>query len=380
MIVRDRFSLPPHISNILVIQLGDIGDVVWATPCLWAIKTAFPEAKVSVVVREGSGELLEADPSLSRIFEVRKYRSNTCPLDGSAWLFPSLWRQAAGRLCAALAQLRFLRDLREERFDAVFDLRADDRGAFTAWLTGAPLRIAQYYRGLPFWRNMLFTHLVDLPPSRERVLGATDQSLRIMRPFGIEAALTTPRLWVSAEVERSAVRILEREGIGEGGKWVTINPFSRWSYKEWTHEKWVRIIEWLMEEWGMPAVIVGSPAERARAAGITAACRAAYNLAGRTTLAELAAVLSASRLHIGVDSAAPLIAAAVGTPTVTIYGPSDWRDWAPVGNHHRVVIPPLECVPCRNKGCDGSGESRCLRMLRAEEVERVIRQALAQPS
>ena len=90
-------------------------------------------------------------------------------------------------------------------------------------------------------------------------------------------------------------------------------------------------------------------------------CRArAVNLAGQTTLAELAAVLSQSRLHIGVDSAAPHIAAAVGVPTVTIYGPSSWFDWSPVGDSHRVVLPNMDCVPCHQKGCDGSGRSRCL--------------------
>ena len=273
-------------------------------------------------------------------------------------------------------QIRFVRDLREEHFDVVFDLRADDRGAFTAWLTGAPYRVAQYYRGLPFWRNMLFTHLVDPPSPESPSLGAADQSLRIIRSFGIEARTSKPRLWVPDEVLRETVRMLQQEGIDKEETWVTINPFSRWSYKEWDDGKWARVVDWLMHDWGMPSVIVGSPVERERAAGITEACRGAHNLAGKTTLLELAAVLSMSRLHIGVDSAAPHIAAAVGTPTVTIYGPSDWRDWAPVGDGHRVVVPDMICAPCRNKGCDGSEESRCLEELTVEEVQRVIRDAL----
>ncbi|HUV50346.1 MAG TPA: glycosyltransferase family 9 protein, partial [Anaerolineae bacterium] len=97
-----------------------------------------------------------------------------------------------------------------------------------------------------------------------------------------------------------------------------------------------------------------------------------YNLTGRTTLDELAGVLSFSSLHVGVDSAAPHIAAAVGTPTITIYGPSEWLVWAPLGETHSVVTPDRYCAPCHQKGCDGSGTSKCLEELTIDKVERAI--------
>jgi heptosyltransferase-3 len=159
---------------------------------------------------------------------------------------------------------------------------------------------------------------------------------------------------------------------------VTLNPFSRWSYKEWAPEKWVRIIDWLGKEISIAAVIVGAPSERVRADELGRSCAGkVYNLTGRTTLAELAGVLKQSRLHIGVDSAAPHIAAAVGTPTVTLYGPSDWRYWAPPGERNRVVVPEMACAPCHLKGCEGSGISRCLDTLPVERVRAVIREALS---
>ena len=101
-----------------------------------------------------------------------------------------------------------------------------------------------------------------------------------------------------------------------------------------------------------------------------------YNLAGKTTLAELAGILSLSSFHLGVDSAAPHIAAAVGTPTLTIFGPSDWRDWAPVGDKHRVVVSSMDCVPCYKKGCDGSERSLCLETLEVKTVQDAIREVL----
>jgi heptosyltransferase-3 len=91
----------------------------------------------------------------------------------------------------------------------------------------------------------------------------------------------------------------------------------------------------------------------------------------------MAALLQMSRLHIGVDSAAPHIAAAVGTPTITIYGPSDWCDWAPPGERNQVVLPDMDCSPCHKKGCDGSGRSKCLDNLPVVKVQDAVETMLS---
>jgi len=78
-----------------------------------------------------------------------------------------------------------------------------------------------------------------------------------------------------------------------------------------------------------------------------------------------------------VDSAAPIIAAAVGMPTVTIYGPSDWRDWAPVGESHRVVCAPMDCVPCHRKGCHDRGQSPCLEAVSPDDVMKAIQELVS---
>jgi ADP-heptose:LPS heptosyltransferase len=266
-----------------------------------------------------------------------------------------------------------------------------------AFLTGAPVRAAQHYPGLSWLRNCLFTHLATLPPSgggpKE---GAASPSLGILKAFGIEAGTVVPELRLSDEVRLRTAKLLVEEGIppaakrtagdpatthcpaGSSSGWITVNPFSRWSYKEWSPEKWVRIIDWLRREFGIAAVLVGSPAERGRAGELARCCLGTvYNLAGRTTLAELAGVLERSRLHVGVDSAAPHIAAAVGTPTVTLYGPSDWRYWAPPGGRHRVAVSDMDCIPCDKKGCEGGGVSRCLNNLEISQVQAVLREALS---
>ena len=76
MLVQDHFKITKQIRNVLVIQLGDIGDVVWTTPTLWAVKESYPQANVSVLLQEGFGCLLEADPSIHKIFEVKNNQGN----------------------------------------------------------------------------------------------------------------------------------------------------------------------------------------------------------------------------------------------------------------------------------------------------------------
>ena len=374
MKIAEHFDKPSRIERILIIQLGDIGDVVWSLPALRAVREAYPDADVAMLLREGNGGLLAADISPPEIFEVK---------NGGRGSFRTL-----------SVSLGLIRELRRKRFDLVFDLRGDERGGYTARLTGAPIRVAQYYPGLSWIRNRMFTHLTPLSDGEpgERAAGP---SMSMLRAFAIETGSTVPELHLSEQVRLRAAKILREAGVHQavesvvgGGvapfparsrfPWVTVNPFSRWSYKEWSPEKWVRVIDWLWRELGVAAVIVGSPPERARSGELMRGCGGkVFNLAGRTTLAELAGVLEKGRLHIGVDSAAPHIAAAVGTPTVTLYGPSNWRYWAPPGKDHRVAVCGMACAPCGLKGCDGSGVSRCMDDLTVEKVQAVLREALA---
>lgn len=357
IIDQSIYKLPKDITKILLIQLGDIGDVVWTTPTIWAVKDSIPGSKVSVMVKDSFGGLLEANPLIERTFEAKSYSGN-------------IFNQVAG-------QLSFLKEIRSQHFDLVIDLRLGDRGAFMSFATGAPLRVSLYNTGgVPFWRNYLFTHcVVASAPVHTR--GAADQSLRIVRKLGIDSEDIIPRLWVSDSVKKRVQEILINEKMNSMKYWITINPFSRWQYKEWTDSGWATIINWLWKDCGVPTVLIGSVEERLRSESLIRKCEAeVINLTGKTTLAELTGVLSLSRIHIGVDSAAPHIAAATGVPTITIYGPSSWMDWAPVGKDHRVILPEMDCTPCQKKGCDNSGRSRCLEQLSTDQVKSVIREAI----
>ena len=346
----EHFSKPSRVDRILIIQLGDIGDVVLATPTVRAVKEAYPHALVSIMVRKPCGSLLAADPNLHDIVEVTKFR-------GSAFHIMK-------------ENVKFARRLRGVRYDLVIDLRTDDRGAIMSFLTGARERVGRRC-AKPFWHDLAFTRILDDPAAAPPpVHPGADQSLRVVRAIGMDTKDSTPKLHISSNDRQYAKRRLAEHGLLPNGRWFTLNPFSRWKYKEWSDDKWGQVINNLWGRFNMPALLIGSPQEHSAAESIVSRCNGgAHNLTGGS-IGEMAAVIATSSLHIGVDSAAPHIAAALGVPTVTIHGPLDWRAWRVNDAMNKIITPQMECVPCNRKGCDGSGngKSQCMERLEANDV------------
>ena len=337
-------------NNILLVQMGDIGDIVLTTPTIRAVREIYPASRVSILVRKPFGNLLLADPNLHEVIETGKIRG-------------SVFNILQGHM-------QIIRRLRRAHYDLVIDLRTGDHGALLTFFTGASVRVGAPGGKKQFWRKFLFTNIlqnmkVALPPAHP----GADQSLRIVRELGIDTADSTPKLYIVPTDRLRASTLLAEAGVAPETKMVTINPFSRWKYKEWNNAKWGEVIDEIWKTHRMPTVLIGSTEEAAASQEIAAGREErVINLAGKTTLGELAAVLSMSALHLGVDSAAPHIAAAVGTPTVTIYGSADWRLWRIVDEYHKVVSQAMDCVPCNMKGCDGSGKSQCLDELTVKPV------------
>lgn len=334
--------------SILLIQLGDIGDVVLSTPCIRALRKNYPQAKIVVVVWGKAAELLEDCPWLDHVIAVTKQSR-------------SLWEEF-------LFQRNFFRKLRSFHFDLAIDLRTGTRGAIMAFLSGAPQRIGFYADDGKLWRNRIFTSLVkrDYTPD----LHVADYLLCLLEAFGVTTEQRIPELVVAVDKQEKIRVLLEEAAVSLDKKIVAVQPFSLWQYKEWGKEKYIALIQWLVAEYGVAVLVTGSAAEKDRAEEIVRSCGAGcYNFAGKTSIAMYAALLQKCQFFIGVDSAGLHIAAAVGTPTVGIFGPSSSVSWAPVGRHHLIVQKNLPCVPCRQKGCNNSEKSSCLDELTLEEVK-----------
>lgn len=343
------------IHNILLIQLGDIGDVVLTFPCIRALRENFPRANVIVAVREKARELIEDCPWASGVISINKEK------------------RVLGR--AIVYHKNFLLHLRKFHFDLVIDLRTGTRGAVLTLLAGAPRRIGYCGNG-GRWRDRIFTHLA--PNEYDARQHVREYYLNLLFTYNLKTKNIWPELRVPEERRQEAANLLREHNIPLDRPLVAIQPFSQWQYKEWGMEKYVRLIKWIKSEYEFPVLLTGSPGERERAIEITNRCgeEDVHNLVGTTSIGTFSAILEACGLFIGVDSSGMHISGAVATPTVTIFGPSSPVSWAPRGKQHLVVQKDFSCVPCRRKGCDDSEVSLCLEELSFHEVRPVVRRQL----
>jgi len=351
MLVKGSTWLPKQKGGILLIQLGDIGDVVLTMPAILALRRQFPDNELIACVREHARELAEDCPWTDGVISVDKKR------------------RTLGQGLVYHAQ--FLNALRQPRFSMSIDLRTGPRGAIVAFLSRAPYRIGRFADEGPLWRNSLFTHLVR--PENEVVQYAPEHHLNILAPFGLHMEHSLPTLTIPELRIKRAQAILREAGIRDQRPIAALHPFSLWHYKEWQPSEWVSLTRHLIARRGFSVIVTGSSSERVRAGELTNGFGGrAFNLAGKTSIGELPAILKACNLFVGVDTAALHIAGAVDVPTVGIFGPSSPVSWAPKGDRHCVVTKGMSCQPCRQKGCQGTEKSRCLDDLKAEAVISVV--------
>ena len=339
------------LRSIMLIQLGDIGDVIITFPCIRLLREQFPDARILVAVREKTASLVDI-----------------CPWADGAVVVSS---PTGGWTARARHQFEFIRNLRRQRIDLVFDLLTGDRGAILAFLSGAPKRIGFYASGGTIWRNRIFTQLYRSPgiPGQRRM----DYYRSLLEACGLRTANPMPEIPVRPPEVAAARALLAAERVPSDRPYVILQPFSLWPHKQWRARRWTRLIAWLSDTYRLSAVIIGSSTERAGAqAIIDDSGRDVCNLAGRTPLDILPAIFSDAALFVGIDSSGTHFAAAVGTPTVTLFGPTLSSAWGYHSPGHTIVTRGYTCIPCDKKGCDGSGASRCLRYLDTEAVIEAI--------
>ncbi|MGA9753821.1 MAG: putative lipopolysaccharide heptosyltransferase III [Desulfobaccales bacterium] len=334
----------PSYNRILVIKLKQPGDVLVSTPVIGALKEAWPESRVTYLVPKGTEDMVSGHPGLDGLM-VADRRNET-------------WGQA----------LRFIRDLRRQRFDLVLELSGGDRGAIYSWLSGARERLGFAHPRQPFWqRHGCFTRLLPRPPVKMHMV---DQNLAAVRSLGIEPVKPRLQFFWDDQVEQKIRNLLASLGLAEK-PFAVMHPGAGWSFKCWTPPGYARVIEFFQEEWGLTTVLTGtrSPHEQELLAAVHQECRAApIDLAGRLSLKELGALISKARLFFGMDSAPMHLAAAVNTPAVGLFGPSGVFNWGPWGEGHLVIKKDWDCLPCGRDGCQGSKISRCLGELTPAEV------------
>jgi heptosyltransferase III len=322
-------------KNVLVIKLRYIGDVLLATPTLRAIKAAYPEARLTMLVTAGTEDLLRNHPDVDRIMTVEK--------DSFA------------------AQWRLISELRRLRCDSVIDLTDGDRSAWLSRLSGASRRIGFNDEGR--WRGRCYSHVVQ-STARHRI----DRDLDALTPLSISASDRTPRLFLTSEDERQAEQLLDRLGLNPMAPFAVIQPGARYWFKAWPVDRFAELADRLAVVFGYRVLIGGSRQDCQVAEQIASlATSKPVVLAGQAPLRTFAAVVKKAALFVGNDSGAMHIAAAVGTPIVALFGPSNPAEWGPRGSRVEVIYKDVDCRACFHPTCE-RGDQNCMRLIAVEEV------------
>jgi len=334
------------IQKILIIKLRYIGDVLLATPTLRAIKAAWSDVRVTMMVNRGTEDVLLGNPDLDEIIVLDK-----------------------GSLTA---QSRLIAGLRHRRFDTVIDLTDGDRSAFLSWVSGAPVRIG--FNDEHRWRGKWYTHVVQ---SLSGIQHRIDRDLEALKPLSIQASSKDLQLRLTPEEVKSADQLLDQLGVQRSQSMVILQPGARYWFKAWPPDRFAELADRLTSKYDCQVLIGGSDQDIDLAQQIRQKAKSSpVIMAGRTTIKQFAAIARRSVLFVGSDSGAMHIAAAAGTPVVALFGPSSPAEWGPRGGATEVIYKGLDCRACFHPTCR-RGEQNCMKLISVGEVETASKRLIA---
>jgi lipopolysaccharide heptosyltransferase I len=341
-------------GRILLIKFSALGDVVQSIPVAHKLRRRYPAAEIDWLVRPAFADLLAGHPAVDNVIAFPRQRFLGWP-----------GREHGSRV-SALAQL--LSGLRSRRYDLVIDLQGQLRSALLALATGAPVRIGfdrprpelrrRSNRTLPAeaWKHcwqgaregawIAYSHRIELPTID---LHAVDRYLCLGPMLGLNEDPPDFSFDIPADALARAEALLADPGAGRALKTsarpIVLAPATRWETKHWQSEGFRDVARHFVAQ-GRAVVLIGSAEERAVCETIAAAAPGTLNLAGSTSVPELAALLRRCAVCVTNDSGPMHLAVALDRPVVSIFGPSDplW-----IGPYHRpdaVIRAGLACSPC----------------------------------
>jgi lipopolysaccharide heptosyltransferase I len=332
------------VHRLLLIKPSSLGDIVHAMPTLAALRARFPDAEVTWLVKRQWAPLVEVIGGVEHVCAVES------GLRG--WL-----SRVSG--------------LRAARFDLVIDLQGLFRSGAMAWLTGCGRRVgfANAREGSPIF----YTRRVEVPAAPRH---AVDRYLLVAEALGATRPAEPRFEFIDRPEDRQSVEtLLRRAGVAASLPWIAMNVSARWETKRWPPEHFAEVADRLSQAHGLPIVFIGGPAERPESLAVTALMRMkAVDLTGQTPVGLLPSLLRRAALLVTNDSGPMHIAAAVGTPVVALFGPTDPLRTGPYGKGHVVLSHAVECRPCFRRDCSHAVRLECLTAIRPEQVVRAIEQ------
>ncbi|HTG90806.1 MAG TPA: glycosyltransferase family 9 protein [Vicinamibacterales bacterium] len=350
--------------NILLVRLRLIGDVVFTTPAIRAIRRHYPAARLTYIVEEDAAPVVRGNPHLDEVIVV-------------------CGPHAPGRLRADIA---LVRRLRRARYDLAIDFHGGPRASLLTWLSGAPTRIGYEVLG----RGWMYTTRVPRPRAlrpRHSVVSQFD----VLRPLGI--APPDPETDATEMPENPAAldvvaRRLAEAGVGETNPLVIVHVSAGNPFRRWPKESFVDLIcRLVLADPQRRIVLTSGPSDADAASAIAREARAHLGVRERVAVVEcgefdlpqLHALIGRAALYVGGDSGPMHIAGTTGVPVVGLYGPTLPVRSQPYRSARFISaaaeVDGLPCRPCNQRRCE-PGDFRCLTRISAGSVAELAEQVL----
>lgn len=338
-----RKPLPKNFTpeRILVVKLDHLGDVLLATPVFSNLRRAYPNTELHALTGAWSRVVLEKHPDVSKVIE---YNSPAFCRTGQ----PTSFKQT----------FQLYRALRRQKYDLMVELRSDWRVGWFAFLRLAPKRLDR--AALQVANKLGFAQFTGTHE--------TTRNLDVLKQAGIPIPVQTTTFSVTAEDKEWASDFLATHQIDREHPLIAIHPGSPIELKRWLPERYAELTDWLIAQKGAQILFVGVKDEIQIITDIQARMRGeSINIAGETTLTQLASILHRCNVFIGNDSGPMHLAAAVGTHTIGLYGPGDPIRFGPVGEKCQTIRRKLDCPPCPGTTCR-FGEEGCMSKIQVTDV------------
>ncbi len=297
--------------------------MVLLTPALRALRIAYPQSHLALLVRPLVADLMATHPYIDEVIIDNK---------GSGFSsLPSFWKSMS--------------EIRRSGFDVAVVLHPTSfRNALIPFLAGIPERIGSNVSG----RGILLTRTC----SDRTDLHEVHRYLRVLELIDIHESNAKLEFWHTDADRQAARQILATHGIPPKEHLIGVNLGTTWDTKRWSLENFAEVITRVQKRFEARILLTGSTAEIPLGEALAQTTQLdTINLIGKTTLMQLGALIESCDLYLTCDSGPMHIAAAVGTPTIALFGPTSPIRHGPYGESHEIIEKPVECRPCYKRKC-----------------------------
>jgi len=370
-------------SRILLIKPSALGDVVHTIPLLVKLRARYPRARIDWLITPENAEIVRCHPALSNVvlFARRDFSKR-----GRRWH-------------AVVAFLDLLKQIRRAKYDLVVDMHGQVRSAFFTLISGARVRIgfdrpikrsvtvsAEHdLKNVPShgWRGaregswIAYTHRIPIPTLD---VHAIDRYLWVAPLLGLDDDPPDLTIYLSSETIRNVERLLEEHGVPASKPLVVLVPGTIWETKHWTIEGFAGVARQFLGD-GFAVALAGTKRDQQRCRQIAAAAPGTSDLSGKTTPAELAALIRRAEVAVTNDSGSMHVAASLGKPMVSVFGPTNPVHIGPYQRPESVVRVDLPCSPCNYRRLSQCPfDHACMKQVTSEMVVERARKILATQS